>query len=263
MNKKTEKEYFNDQWDKLKAYLKSFIENEDQEQLHNFRVQVKKVRAMLTMLDAYTKHQLLKDFKPVKKIFKQGGAIRDAYLHLKAAEHYKLDNEQFKISQQSIVDDGIQQFKLQKAEYTKTVKKAYSIIERSIEPISNKDIVDFYKTELTLISAALEVVAFDDTLHRCRRQIKILMYNLKFTAKALEGKLQVNEKYLNQLQTAIGNWHDNVLAIELFSSPELNEKAIVTKLKRQNTRLKKSIITLSVDFYAKVTTVEEITNEQK
>jgi len=47
MKRKKEKIYFNDQWKGMTDHLKKFIESGEQEELHLFRVQVKKLRAML------------------------------------------------------------------------------------------------------------------------------------------------------------------------------------------------------------------------
>jgi hypothetical protein len=41
------------------------------------------------------------------------------------------------------------------------------------------------------------------------------------------------------------------LALELFSSAESNYKPVITKIKRQNTRLKRSIAVLVQDFEKK------------
>jgi len=62
---------------------------------------------------------------------------------------------------------------------------------------------------------------------------------------------------LNQLQDHIGDWHDNELAITLFLTPELNEKPVITRIKRQNTRLKKVIAILTKDFWKKATLYSE------
>lgn len=261
MKKKTGKQYFNEQGDKMKAHLQAFIEKDDQEELHDFRVQVKKLRAMLTMLDNYSSHKLLKDFKPVRKIFKQGGLIRDAHLHLESGKHYHITNEQFLENQQRVITDGIGQFKNNRSEYLKALKRSHREIEDRLKPVPDSRINDFYKKELEQIALILSNLQFDESLHKCRRQIKILMYNLKFTHKALEGKLTINEDYLNKLQAQIGKWHDNILAIELFSSPEVDDQAVVYKLKRKNTMLKKSIKDLSADFLNKVIKIEVTESE--
>jgi hypothetical protein len=79
------------------------------------------------------------------------------------------------------------------------------------------------------------------------------VYNRKIAGKALDGNLSLNNDYLDELQDSIGSWHDTILAIELFSAPELNVKPVVTRIKRQNTRLRKSINELSKDFFERAT----------
>ena len=119
MKKKTEKAYFDEQWGGMTTHLKAFIGTGDQEELHLFRVQVKKVKALLTLLDfASPRHQLLRGFKPVKKIFKHCGIIRNAYINLQLGARYHLDNEQFISGQQYIMENGVVEFKKGKADRT-------------------------------------------------------------------------------------------------------------------------------------------------
>src|SRR5579862_4993322 len=100
MKKKTGKAHFNELWDHMVAYLDSFLKGGDQEKLHQFRLQVKKLRALLLLFDnAQSKNKLSKDFKPVKMIFKQGGIIREAYIHLQLSANYGLKNEEFILTQ--------------------------------------------------------------------------------------------------------------------------------------------------------------------
>jgi CHAD domain-containing protein len=253
MKKKTEKAYFDEQWEGMTTHLKAFIATNDQEELHLFRVQVKKIRAMLTLLDfASPKHQLLRGFKPVKKIFKHCGVIRNAHINLQLGARYHLNNEQFINSQQDIIENGLLEFKMQSEKYLKVVKSTCNDLRSGIRHIDNDSINDFYKRYLERALEAFSPLQFNEELHICRMQIKILMYNRKMAFKALEGKLPVNTAYLDKLQDNIGNWHDNVLAIELFSTPELRDELVITEIKKQNTRLKRAIATLAKDFEKKV-----------
>jgi len=76
-----------------------------------------------------------------------------------------------------------------------------------------------------------------------------LVYNRKVAGKALEGKLDLNNDYLDKLQGQIGDWHDTILAMQLFSAPNLNAKPVIMRIKRRHTRLQKSINKLSADFW--------------
>jgi CHAD domain-containing protein len=259
MKKKDEKAHFNDQWEQMLTHFKAFIKTDDQEELHLFRVQVKKLRAMLELLDADSpKHYLSKDFKPVRKIFKHCGEIRNAYIHLQLGVRYQFKNEEFLMGQLHEIEKGTSEVKELGRKYLKTIKIANDKIDDDLKSVDNDVIVKFYKTKLVQISAALANLQFNDELHNARKQIKTLIYNRKIARNALEGKLEIDNNYLDKLQGRIGDWHDNVLALELFSAPELNYKPVITKIKRQNTRLKRSIAVLVQEFEKKAILTETL-----
>jgi CHAD domain-containing protein len=119
--------------------------------------------------------------------------------------------------------------------------------------------MQFYKIKLYNIATSLENLQFTDELHATRKHIKTLMYNRKIAHDALDGKLQISNDYLDKLQTLIGEWHDNVLAMELFSSAGFNSKPVITKIKSQNTRLKRLITALAHDFERKAILTQQLT----
>jgi CHAD domain-containing protein len=257
MKRKDEKVYFNNQWELMVAHFKAFIKTSDQEELHLFRVQVKKLRAMLELLDiCSSKHQLSKDFKPVRKIFKHCGDIRNAYINLQLGVNYQFKNEEFLLGQLYAIEKGTNEVKEQAGDYLKTIKLAHHAIEDDLKAVDNDAILEFYKTKLDQITYALDHLQFNDELHDARKQIKTLLYNRKIAHKALEDKLQINNDYLDKLQGLIGDWHDNTLALELFSAAELNYKPVITKIKRQDTRLKRSIAVLVQEFRKKAVIAE-------
>lgn len=252
MKKKQEKIYFKDQWSEMTARLMAFIENGDQEELHLFRVQVKKLRAMLELLDTEsTNHPLSKDFKPVRKIFKRCGEIRNAFINLQYGQRFQFKSEDFFINHLYEIEKGTNEVKELGKQYLKAVKAAYNDIGDDLQSVDNRAIVSFYKTKLYYIAASLENLQFNDELHATRKQIKTLIYNRKIAHVALEGKLQLSIDYLDKLQALIGDWHDNLLALELFSSAGFNAKPVITRIKSQNTRLKRSITALAHDFERK------------
>lgn len=244
------------------SHLKKFIKTGDQNELHRFRVQIKKLRAMLRLLDAITdKSKLSKDFKPVKKIFQQGGVIRDAYMHLLLGNRYQMQDEEFVLSQVNGMEKNILEFKQQAKKHLKTIRSVHAELEKDLKAVTDDSVNEFYKSQLEHIAATLGELQFNDNLHDCRKRIKDLIYNRKMAGKALVGKLEMNNDYLDKLQEGIGSWHDNVLAMELFSSAEVKNKPIVTKIKRQNTRLKKSIGLLAKDFWDKATLPNKVNTQ--
>lgn len=258
MKKKKELKYFDKEWKEMRAHLAVFFEEGDQEALHKFRVQIKKLRAMLIFFENTSKqHGLMKHFKPVKEIFKHAGQIRDAYMNLQLSEKYELKNEAFETSQQKTIDDGIEIFRQNDKKFIKTIKKAHNKLAKQLSKINNDSIAAYYRQQLEQISVNLAVSGFTEEMHTNRKLIKILVYNHKLADKALNGSLSFNTAYLDKLQGNIGEWHDNIVAEQLFSSPELNDKPVVSKIKKINANVKRRIRLIASDFLHKATTIEK------
>ena len=243
----------------MNIHLIAFLETGDQEELHKFRVQIKKLRAMLFLFEKTSKENgLLKYFKPVRKIFKYAGQIRDAHTNLQLGERYHLKNEQFAEGQLKIIEDGTSEFRSNGPQFLKNIKTAHKRLKKQLQKVNDSQIADYYKHQLSNIATNLAVSGFTEDMHTNRKLIKILVYNHKLAEKALNGSLPFNAAYLDKLQEAIGKWHDNLLAEELFSTPELNDKPIVSKIKKVNSGIKRTITNLADDFLKKATSVEQI-----
>jgi CHAD domain-containing protein len=264
MKRKDEKAYFTDQWEQMLTHFKAFVKTDDQEELHLFRVQVKKMRALLELLDTDSpKHHLSTDFKPVRKIFKHCGEIRNAYIHLQLSVRYQFKNEEFLMGQLYEIEKGTSEVKRLAKKYLKAIKALNEKISDDLKSVDDDAIVRFYKTKLIQVSTILANLQFNDELHNARKQIKTLVYNRKIAHKVLEGKLEIDNNYLDKLQGLIGDWHDNILALELFSAPDLNYKPVITKIQRRNTRLKRSIAVLVQEFEKKAVLANHSTHQEK
>src|SRR4051812_27352418 len=123
MKRKDEQGCFNDLWELMVTHFKAFVKNGDQEELHQFRVQVKKVRALLQLLDICSPaNRLSKDIKPVKKIFKHCGEIRNAYINLQLSVRYQFKNEEFLLNQVSQIEKGTNEVNERRKEYLEKMK---------------------------------------------------------------------------------------------------------------------------------------------
>src|ERR1700744_4513810 len=103
MKRKEEQQYVDKHWKTLKQGLKDYLLTGDQEALHEFRVEVKKIRAFL-VLQPNIKG---KDFKPVKSIFKHAGDIRNIYLNLELGHLHHIDDEAFVLQQHLLLEQTI------------------------------------------------------------------------------------------------------------------------------------------------------------
>jgi CHAD domain-containing protein len=261
MKKREERKYFDKEWKDMKASLESYLKKEQQEDLHHFRVQVKKLRAFLILSDSTEQHpKLTQHFKSVRMIFKQAGEIRSAYINLELGKAHQTDNGIFMSDQHQLQLNASSKFKSNGIKNLEKLKDSHQLLKEKIKPVSDLHINLFYQKQLHQIADILTKPKFDDQLHTCRKQVKILIYNHKLTHAALGTG--VNTDYLDLVQIAIGDWHDHVLAIELFSSNEAKDQAAVSSLKKQDSKFKNHITSLTKDFYNRATTVVELPVEQ-
>lgn len=217
---------------------------------------------MMELLDAdSSKKKFKKDFKPIRKIFKHCGNIRNAYINLQFGVQYQYKNEEFLMARLYEIETGIKEVKEMGKQYLKTIKIAHEDIDYDLKALDDDAILEFYRSRVNRVANVIAHLQFNDELHSARKQIKILMYNRKMAHKALDGKLNIDTDYLDKLQSLIGDWHDNTLALELFCSPDINYPPIITKIKKQNTRFKRTITALAHDFEKKVI-LNEAVNKQ-
>ncbi|MCX2452368.1 hypothetical protein OQX61_13925 [Pedobacter sp. PLR] len=77
MKKKSGLKYLKREWKVMESHLQSFLKKEEQDDLHQFRIHVKRIIAFLLLLDQVNHHsKLAKLFRPVNKVFKKAGQLR-------------------------------------------------------------------------------------------------------------------------------------------------------------------------------------------
>jgi CHAD domain-containing protein len=261
MKKKDEKKYMEQEWRSMTHHLKAFIKTGDQESLHHFRTGVKKLRAFFTLTESVKNdHNPIKLFKPVREIFKQAGEIRNTYINIQLAKGQQAIQLDFIQTQEQLMDTLAGQFKAQGSQYLAALRKARRKVKKRIPKLKNLHIGLYYQLQLESITAGLQTHRFAEDLHTSRKQIKILIYNYRLVKGHLD--MPFNEDYLEQVQNAVGNWHDNSVTIDLFAAEATQGETAVALLKKQAVQLKRQVTKLLKGFYDRATTVTELPLEQ-
>lgn len=245
LKKGRQRAYFNEVWQSMLAHLLAFCATQKPEELHQFRVQVKKIKALLLFLQG---HSAIKQLKPLQAIFKQAGKIRSAHVNLAFIEQYQVADAEIKNEQEKIAHSESQRFCSKVGAHVKTLKKLRKTLAATFQDIENKAVVRVCKKQLKKLSRFftrpdLPVVQ----LHHIRKKIKNLLYFCDVLPDSLLQKFQLNIAYLDQLQEAIGQWHDVVVAFELLKTEGIADK----KLERRRFSLFASIRALAADFTKK------------
>lgn len=249
LKKAQQRAYFNEVWDSMLAHLLAFCEAHDPEELHQFRVQVKKVKALLLFLQDGADVQ---QHAPLQAIFKQAGKIRSAHIHLAFIEQYRVANAEFKNEQEKIARIESKRFCSKTGANVKTLRRLRKKLAANFQNIENKVIVRLCKKRLKKITRFFDRSDLPaEKLHINRNKIKNLLYCCNALPASLVDQLQLNTTYLDQLQDAIGNWHDIVFMEELLKKEGFTGSKIVEKLARRRGRMFTAVRTLSDDFRGK------------
>lgn len=257
MKKSESIKYFDKVWKQMELHLTHFLETGSQENLHNFRVQIKKLKAMIILMEYANKGSALGNvFKPVAKVFKIAGKVREAHINLSLTARYKIINEPFEAGQNQIITEGLKKMRLNANDTFKNIKDVYKQIKKRLPKIKDGFVTAFYRNHLNQLSKQLESPKFTEEMHQNRKLIKLLIYNNRLTATALYNQIKLNAEYLDKLQNAIGEWHDNLVAAQLFSTGQVINAGVVKVINRKSSAIKKTIKSLAADFIKKATLAE-------
>ena len=229
MNRTQIKGITNKHYSKLKKHIKKIAEDFDMEAIHQFRVEYKKLRALLRMLSQQEETTgEIKISNTLKEVYSISGSIRDLQLQ-----------------QHRIVEATKQEQKKPQAYLTLLQKEMDSpkpelseiLLRNSINAGKKKtdagipaefplnSFKNFVRQKWAVVHAIIRSGNFsDDNVHLVRKNLKDLFYNLKLykgtdheilSKIILKGK---DEQYFNQLLEELGSFQDKCTAIALLKS---------------------------------------------
>lgn len=203
----------------MRRRLNAYLRGRKPEDLHQFRVQVKKLQAFLVLYRHSTRHKLNTAFKPVKKIFKKAGTLRNAYV---------VSNL---VHRTDVLKGLDHSFAAKKKVYRKRLKKAFKAFQKNIRRIKPAFTRSFYQDQLKQITDTMATTPSPAQLHECRKRIKILLYNEHLVHDMIP--MCLNTAYLDQVQEKIGDWHDQFIAAAPANADKIGEiRVMIDQLTR-------------------------------
>lgn len=208
--------------------LQVFSRDGKEEALHELRVAVKKIKAFTRLSEACSGKAAAKDFRLLKKMFRQAGAVRDLGNLLGELDHFHSVPGEFKQQKRQLKQTETSHFLENVSQYRKKGKKAGRRLLHDVHAIRSACIRNWYAEQMVDIGVLL--TASGDRLHKARKRIKELLYVLKVLPAQLSEGLALDAKYLDDLQNSIGKWHDAVVVLSSWagrdrgSSEEMNKE---------------------------------------
>lgn len=209
MNKRKQKEFLEEKWRMLLRHFNQFCQLQNPVDIHQMRVFTKKIHSFVKFYSHSFPHSNLpKNFRPVKKIFKQAGVIREAQIHLLDFEKIGLKNEKLENRLKNLIQKETRNFVLKEKKYRKILLNAEEDFYKELTPISNNKSKKFYKDYILASKLIFNKKRYIPHLHDSRKNLKSIMHITELTGKEVSKKSEINVEYLGGLTEKIGNWHD-------------------------------------------------------
>jgi CHAD domain-containing protein len=231
----------------------------DEETIHNFRVDIKKLRAFLRMLRAGREEDQdhsLKFPRPFKKMYAWAGDVRDRQLCLtRVRQQHHRSRKKLHHKIRSIEDEL-----LKLSEKTDLVLSAQELADienqmtRHLPPIlANERIEEFVSAKLRDIRNSIDTGKLrDKDLHSIRKNLKDIVYVASTLTNNNHGSLQLASLSPGQLQAAdklshrLGLFNDACIALSFIppkaiKADENGEKSPLLYMRRKWLAEKKSL----------------------
>jgi len=262
MNKKQIKYIINNHYKKLKKYIKKIVGIFNVEDIHQFRLQYKKLRAFLRMISQEQKAtDKIKIYKPLIKGYNILGTIRDLQLQqqriLEVTKEELNKPKAYLLMLQKKID------KLQPELYKIFLKNPVNISKKKTDSVIRdkflaKSFRNFVRQKWTNVYAIVVSGEFSDAnIHAIRKNLKDMFYNieiyeeLKHELFSLSAWKEKDKQYFDKILDELGSFHDKCTAIALLKFHRLNnlniyDRELLERIKKEwiedKIRMKKSLV---------------------
>jgi CHAD domain-containing protein len=216
--------YFAQRVKNLFNHLHDFDLNGDEISLHDFRVEMKKLRSILKFLrEVYPKQKLKKPAHLLRTVFQSAGEIREYQLL-----QQWLEKQECKVIEQKYFpkDDlhlKTEVFRQRSESYKDDLKEIIASTNSFID-LTNEILAEQYVVEL---NAQIERMCRHNLpvteWHELRKIIKQWMYAINWVKQDEDESDEnyPNFSFNNKLQEAIGQWHDLEIIKDSFSERQI------------------------------------------
>lgn len=205
------KEYAEKQMELAVHYLSVYAQSGNEEALHQLRVVLKKSRAVMHYFLHEKLHvkKVTKLKKDIRNIFHTAGSIRAAQLQMK---WMKRNRYLILLQSSSLKNDLLYYNELFKTDAKKSLKILSDVKTKLVEHCSDSAGSNVLQHAIVLkqtIQSTIEILR-QPGWHELRKTIKQLLYAYNWQLEKDKIKLLTVKEhtYLDQLQEAIGTWHD-------------------------------------------------------
>ena len=216
---------------KLENLLKDTLKDFDKDCIHRFRLEIKKLKAVMQLV--HTAHKSFdnkKKYGVIRPIYKDLGAIRETQIQQEAFnENSKTYKPSFRKKYKQLLNEELlqrQDIVLENFDESmiKSLKKIKKQIKKALKDMSFNDFKNYFKARISKLRKTFDSIDFSDKkMHSMRKLIKEIKFNTRYKHKLAEkwlSKYNINLTLLEDLQKLLGQWQDNVVLKEKLVQQE-------------------------------------------
>ncbi len=232
----------------LKNLIKASLRDFDSKCIHDFRIEIKKLKAAMKLIHTVdASFDYKKKFKTIRQTYKDLGAIREIQLmqeRFRASDNVFKPNLRKKITQ--ILDEELkesQAFVMGNFDNSiiKSLVKVKKQVAKALKDLSSKDFKSYFKKRARQLEKQLGTLDISEkNMHDLRTFLKELKLNARYEKKIAKkslDKTDVKLSDLDDLQKWLGQWNDNVSLkqklkeLENALNPHNNENEAILQFK--------------------------------
>ena len=224
-------------------HLKKYDQNGDSETLHQIRVDIKKIKAVIEAINGCVKgFKAHKNFIPFRSIFRRAGAIREPEVLARLLLQYKVEGitpEQKPVEQLAVA------FHSNISHFLNVVEKGKKNLKAFSKQVNRDDLKGYLASKKKKVKSQLYPRPKMATMHKVRKSVKEIIY-----LSEVGGKLKRKEaKFNNKMQDIIGRLHDKQVLLDLFKNNSKASHILRDLIKLECITDKKEIFILAKDYY--------------
>jgi CHAD domain-containing protein len=212
---------------KLQSSYTNVLEDFEQEEIHDFRLYIKKLNAFLWLLNGEKPHDDLKIKKPIQQFYHTLGTIRNLQLHngrVKDLCHqHKLPLPLYYLQSLEQKESEEKKAAREQALQLNTRKLLRKLSDASPQRIENSMIENFIITNIAALTKLLtQPMLQEKNLHEARKILKRFLYVwpwIKTNLHKEEQALSLSNDLCDTLSEKLGNFMDSCFALRFFEAP--------------------------------------------
>ena len=239
MKKKILDDYVTRLLNSIEQNLLFYNQNNEAEQLHRLRVNIKRLRALVSFASYVYNRQYKATL--LKPLFKEAGIVRELQINkqiLKAFPHPplrlidELERKENKLRQLFVQNQLL---------HLEMINQTNKMLEFPKKRTEKKIVKQYFEKEQKKANKELRK-RNREGLHQYRMSLKKIMYIYDALPEVLQQHIKINKEAIDRQQEDLGDWHDNYAAILFLSQQSLPQKSADSLLKLKETE-EKQILT--------------------